>query len=143
MKSKAVLLVIALFAAGAAFAEQASRASVVELMELTGSKDIGQQMLAQMIPAMKRMAPEAPESFWTEVNAEANFDDLMDQMVPIYQKYLTQEDVDQAIVFYSSATGRKIADAQPMIAQEAMQVGQVWGQQIVQRAIQKLQATAQ
>lgn len=49
-------------------------------------------------------------------------DELLDDMVPIYQKHLTQGDVDAMIVFYSSPTGKKLMQEMPEITQEAMQV---------------------
>jgi hypothetical protein len=49
-------------------------------------------------------------------------DALLDDMIPIYQKHLTGNDVDAMIVFYSSPTGKKLMQEMPEITQEAMQV---------------------
>jgi len=49
-------------------------------------------------------------------------DELLDDMIPIYQRHLSQTDVDAMIVFYSSPTGKKLMQEMPEITQEAMQV---------------------
>jgi uncharacterized protein len=47
-------------------------------------------------------------------------DAILDGMIPIYQKHLSQTDVDAMIVFYSSPTGKKLMQEMPAITQEAM-----------------------
>lgn len=55
-----------------------------------------------------------------------SFTQLMDLMVPIYAKYYTEEDLDNIIRFYETPSGRRMADAQPKIATDAMGVAQQW-----------------
>lgn len=138
MRRLVIALSLVLFVSVPSFAEQASKESVLKLMELTGSKNIGEQMLSQMVAAMKKVSTDVPESFWTEFVRQADFDELMDMIVPIYQKYLTQQEIDKAIAFFSSAEGKKIASTQPMIIQESVQAGQLWGQKTAQKAMSKM-----
>ncbi len=49
-------------------------------------------------------------------------DAILDDMIPIYQKHLSQNDVDAMITFYSSPTGKKLMQEMPAITQEAMQM---------------------
>lgn len=49
-------------------------------------------------------------------------DEMMTDMSAIYQKHLSKDDVDALIVFYSSAAGQHLLDAQPAIAQEYMPI---------------------
>jgi hypothetical protein len=60
---------------------------------------------------------------------EAVFNDfplgeIMDAMVPIYQKHLTKSDLDAVIAFYSSPAGQKLLKEQPAMMAEGMQAGQ-------------------
>lgn len=57
-----------------------------------------------------------------DVMKDVPIDAMLDDMIPIYQKHLTQADVDAMIVFYSSPTGKKLMQQMPEITQEAMQV---------------------
>lgn len=49
------------------------------------------------------------------------FDEMMQAMVPVYQKHFTKGDVDALIAFYSSPTGQKMLRELPAIMAEAMQ----------------------
>ena len=62
-----------------------------------------------------------------------SFTQLMDLMVPIYAKYYTEEDLDNIIRFYETPSGRRLADAQPTIATDAMGVAQQWAMQFAQK----------
>lgn len=50
-------------------------------------------------------------------------DEMVDAMVPIYQKHLTKDDLDGILAFYASPVGQKLQREQPAMMQEAMQVG--------------------
>jgi uncharacterized protein len=47
-------------------------------------------------------------------------DEMLADMTGLYQRYLTREDVDAMLAFYSSTAGRHLLDAQPKIAREYM-----------------------
>jgi uncharacterized protein len=47
-------------------------------------------------------------------------DEMQTDMIGIYQRHLSRDDVDGMIAFYSSAAGQHLLDAQPVIAQEYM-----------------------
>ncbi|HYL86396.1 MAG TPA: DUF2059 domain-containing protein [Candidatus Angelobacter sp.] len=50
------------------------------------------------------------------------WDEMLDAMVPVYQKHFTKGDVDALLVFYSSPTGQKMIRELPAISAESMQV---------------------
>lgn len=129
-----------LFVSPAAYAEQASDESIRELMQRTGSGDMGVQMMNQMLPALKQMIPEAPEVFWQDIMNEVDANEIIELTIPIYQKYLTQEDIVALNKFYDSPAGKKMIKVQPVIMQESMIVGQAWGEQLAQRVISKYRA---
>ena len=47
---------------------------------------------------------------------------LENDMKSIYDKYLTEQELEDLIIFYSSETGRRFRQIQPMISQEINQV---------------------
>lgn len=47
-------------------------------------------------------------------------DDMLNDMVEVYERYLSREDVDGIIAFYRSEPGQHILDAQPIMAKEVM-----------------------
>jgi hypothetical protein len=47
-------------------------------------------------------------------------DEMLNDMVEVYQRHLTREDVDAITAFYRSTPGQHILDAQPLMAKEVM-----------------------
>ena len=123
-------------------AETADRKSIEELLVLTGAANMGEQVLAQMLPAIKQAMARAPEAFWAEFKAEADVNELMNLIIPIYQKYLTKEDVVSLNKFYQSDIGQKMIKQQPLIMRETVQVSQAWGRAAGQRAMRNVQQNA-
>ena len=62
---------------------------------------------------MSRMMDDMLKSF--------PWDQMLDSMVPVYQKHFTKGDVNALLVFYGSPTGQKILRDMPAIMQEAME----------------------
>jgi hypothetical protein len=51
-------------------------------------------------------------------------DEMIDAMIPIYQRHLTKTDLDAVIAFYSSPVGQRLLKETPVITSEAMKAGQ-------------------
>lgn len=49
------------------------------------------------------------------------WDEMLDSMVPLYQKHFTKGDVNALIAFYSTPTGQRVLRDMPAIMQEAME----------------------
>jgi hypothetical protein len=130
-------LISALFISTSVFAEPASKKSIEKLMQRTGAGNMGIQVMNQMLPALKKMVPDAPEKFWTDFMAEVDANEMVNLVIPIYQKYLTEEDVEVMNKFYNSPTGKKLIRVQPQIMRESMMLGQQWGQGIAQKVLTK------
>jgi hypothetical protein len=43
-------------------------------------------------------------------------------MIPVYQKYLTKEDLEDVVAFYSSPVGQRLLDKTPAMAAEGMKI---------------------
>ena len=141
------MLALALLCAGPAMAQQAQeedtaakQRDIRRLLELTGSAQLGQQVIKQMMATFKQSSPDVPESFWDEMTKEFDPGTMIDLVVPIYDKHLTHEDIKGLIAFYESPVGRKMTSVLPAIAQESMQAGQQWGMDVARRVQQRLEA---
>ncbi len=124
-------------------ADQASPESVKMLLEKTGAGNMGIQAMNQMIPSLRQMIPDAPETFWEDFMSEFSPDAFVDAIVPIYQRYLTQDDLEAIIAFYDTPAGKKLIETQPMILQDSMEVGQQWGQEVAQQVMERYEAQKQ
>jgi hypothetical protein len=146
MKIKVVLLVAGLVLSNLALAEELTdvkKAAIKELMDITGSAQIGEMFatafLQQMTMALKSINPEIPPRAFTLLEEEINAvireemlekGSLYELIYPIYHKYLTLEDTRELIAFYNTPVGRKIIRVMPQLTQEAMHAGQLWGQSL-------------
>jgi hypothetical protein len=119
---------------------EARLAKARQILELTGSGNLGVQIVAQTLPALRQMAPQAPESFWTEYMAEIKPEGFIDLVAPVYAKHFEEAELDALIEFYASPVGKKTIEKLPLITAESMAAGQVWGESIAKRAIEKLKA---
>jgi hypothetical protein len=66
-------------------------------------------------------------------------DEIVETMVPAYQKHLTKGDIDNLVAFYSSPTGAKVLREMPAIMAEAMQDMMPTLSKYVETVRQKLQ----
>jgi|TARA_B100001964_G_C13695643_1_gene363731 hypothetical protein len=135
-KNLLMVLILILFTIPA-YAQRASSQSIKELLDKTQAGDMGIQVMNQMLPSLKVMVPDAPDNFWREFMAGVNSDDLVEMIIPIYQKYLTEKDISELNKFYSSPVGKKLIRYQPIIMQESMTVGQRWGENIAKEVLKK------
>jgi len=108
------------------------------LLELTGSANLGIQMIDQIISSFSSGSSKIPESFWDTFRKEISSDGLLNRIIPIYEKHYTEEDIDGLIKFYQSDLGKKVTASLPVVMQESMQAGQEWGREIAEKAINKL-----
>lgn len=110
-----------------------------KLLTLTKASDMAMQMMDQMAGQLKPMFPSVPASFWTDFFKEANPDELISKIVPIYGKHLSEEELSQLVKFYETPVGKKLISVQPLIMQESVAVGQVWGRALGEKVMRKLQ----
>jgi hypothetical protein len=66
--------------------------------------------------------------------------ELMNMLIRVYDKYLTEEDLDALIAFYSTDTGQKIIKFLPEITKESMNVGAEWGREVGAKLMEQLKA---
>lgn len=134
-----LVLASAFLLSSTASAVPASAESIKALMQTTGSGDIGMQMMNQMIPTLKKMVPNAPDTFWVQMMEEINADEMENLIIPVYQKYLSEEDIQAINKFNQSPSGKKLIKVQPAIMQESFTIGQQWGQNIAKEVLTKYQ----
>jgi len=135
--------VVALCVSGAAAQEsltEAKRADIVQLMQVTGSAQLGLQFGDALVTAftdsVKRVRPDIPPRMVEIIRDEVNkllqqqVAVLIEQVVPIYHQQFTHDEIKGLLQFYGTPLGRKVIQAMPMILQQSMAVGQVWGKSL-------------
>lgn len=133
---------------GAAFALAAScqvaaappsKQQVRQLFEVMHLDQMFGQMNSQMAGIMGQAAPCVPASYWQNFIDASGTEQLMDKMVPVYQKHFTAEDVAGLLKFYKSPLGQKVISQMPVTMAEGMKIGQQWGRERGEAMIKELQ----
>ena len=105
-------------------------ADIIKMQQVNGSAGTINAMYPQIVVQLKSMKPGVTEEQWAAVKKEV-FDvevaELNKQLIPIYKKHFTQDEVKAVIAFYETPAGKKLAEKTPLIAVESMQSSQVWG----------------
>jgi hypothetical protein len=123
--------------------EAPDKADVMKFLDLMHARSQMQQVLAGMATQMKQGAeagfkqkvPDATREQLAKVDklfdtmfSSLPMDEMVDAIVPIYQKHLTKSDLAAITAFYSSPAGQKILQEMPAIMSESMQAGGAIGQ---------------
>jgi hypothetical protein len=145
MKKLIIILSICLTAVSFSYSQTVSPAykeTLTKMMRVTGSEATYKAVIDQMVANFKVQKPEVPAAVWTEFSSfftKAAFTDIIDLLLPIYQKHFTEEDLKATIAFYETPAGQKLALESPMVVRESMQAGQQWGEKLGQDFAKKLQ----
>ena len=110
-----------------------------ELLEVTGSGNLGLKMMQNIFNSFKNQFPRVPGEFWDELSKEITGKELIEQVIPIYSKYYTDEELVKLIEFYKSPLGQKVVQKLPLISQDSYYVGQEWGKRVGEKVIARLQ----
>lgn len=126
----------------------AQEADIRELLQVTGmTETVGRQMSQmadQLKPMLENSLPpgerrhEIVRTFTKKFLARANSEALVQQIIPIYAKYLTDDDVKAVIQFYKSPVGKRLLKVMPQMMQEASAAGQQWGENLSREVIEEM-----
>ncbi len=118
------------------------RVEIDTMLKLTGMEKLMEQMKGQMFQAMKSNAPETSVAMWDRLSARMDVREVIEKLMPIYDKYYSLEDLRAVNAFYSSPAGPKILSTLPLVMKDAMKVGQEWGEAIGREAAAEIAAEA-
>jgi hypothetical protein len=145
MKKIFILLAILLSAVNFSYSQTVSPAykeTLIKMMRVTGSEATYKAVVDQMVANFRVQKPEVPAGVWIEFGSfftKTAFTDIVELLLPIYQKHFTEEDLKATIAFYETPAGQKLALESPMVVRESMQAGQQWGQKLGADFAKKLQ----
>ena len=142
-------LFLVIGAAASPQVDPAKATDIYRLIELTGSKDIALNLMAQMVESLKpwlessweKSYPSLPDErsrqlsdifferwkqkFMTRAAAE-----MLEPIIPIYDKYLTHEEIKGLLQFYEAPLGRRLIQVLPRIVQESSAAGSQLGKKL-------------
>ncbi|MGZ4778272.1 MAG: DUF2059 domain-containing protein, partial [Thermoanaerobaculia bacterium] len=115
-----------------------SAAKARKVLDARGSERVAMQVMDAVMTSFRQSMTDLPPDFWTAVRERMHANELIDALVPIYQRNLSDSDLDSLLEFYDSPAGKRYVEKQPVIVRESLQVGQQWAERIVQEAVADL-----
>ncbi len=103
---------------------------MIEFFKVSGSYEGVESSIYQIIEDYKSYYPDVPEEFWSEhidLYKDEYLRNFAEKLAPVYSKYLTLEDIDNAIKFYNSETGKKFSQLTNKLMEESSVAGEQWG----------------
>lgn len=148
----AVLLVAFLVAIPASAQEQGPSQektdSIRQLLKMVGAEQIQQNMLDQIMTALKPILAGSASNDARRQRAMDRMSQLMSEelkradftalAIELYDKYFTDEELKGLIRFYESPLGQKTLKALPTLTQESFARGMQLGQAAAQKAMERL-----
>ena len=141
MKKILILLLIATVSLTLQAQSKTYPETLKKYMEASGSLAAFKSAITTMMGSFKNMNSSVPEEVWKEFEAEfqkTSVDDLVNMLTPVYEKHITETEMNEIIRFYNSPVGKKLAEKTPPIMEESMAIGQTWGQAVAQKVMAKL-----
>lgn len=143
MKRILLTFTIILAAATLSFGQDNSvyKNALQEMMDISGATKSYKVVIVQTFKMLKEQKSQVPDEVWTQFEKsflDASQEELLEMLVPIYQKHISLPDLKAIIAFYQSPAGKRYSEKTPLIMQESMQAGQKWGIRLAEQFDKKL-----
>ena len=89
------------------------RELILSLIDASGARENMNQMFTQILS-------QAPADQGQKLREVFSVDEVISQLVPIYDKYFTEDELKGLINFYKSPLGHKLLTVTPLIMQDSM-----------------------
>ena len=123
-------------------------ARIRELMDVTGAKNLGQQLIdagmEQFRSNVQDSQPDNPrakqfaDAFVARFQKHFDPNSLTERVIPIYDKYLTTDDLQALLDYYHSPLGQRMLKALPEVTRESQAAGFALGQKAAQETMEEL-----
>ena len=87
---------------------------ILKLLKLNGTRERVEENVREVIG-------QTPPESQAQMKAIFDADEILAQLIPVYSKYYTEEDLLRLIEFYGSDIGRKVMDVSTRLTQEVVE----------------------
>jgi uncharacterized protein len=129
--------------------DQQKHADIRRLLELTGAATLAQSMdglekniralIADSLPAGE-YREQLVDLFFEKFHAKRDMNQLLDLVVPIYDKYYSDEEIKALIQFYETPVAKKMVAVLPKVLEESQAAGSKWGQELGRQCMMEVLA---
>lgn len=87
---------------------QSKKEKIKELIALSGAFNMSEEVKNQFLFEFKKRYPHVPESEWKQISTKINANELINQNIEIYEKYFSENEIDDLLKFYRTDLGKKL-----------------------------------
>lgn len=116
-------------------------AKIRELLVLTDAAGMATSGLKAQAGSIKKMLPLPPaaqDDFEKELLASVDINELTNLLIPIYERHVSEGDLDRLLAFYRSPAGKRFIKALPLITAESRGAGEKWGEGLGRKVAEKI-----
>jgi uncharacterized protein len=128
--------------------DPSKEADIRQLMDATGVNGLGEQLMnagiAQFRANVTESQPDNPrakqfaDAFASRFQKHFDPHSVTETVIPIYDKYLSNEDVKALLEYYKSPFGQRMLKVLPEVARDSQQAGYRLGQKAAEEAMEDL-----
>lgn len=133
------ILIASLFLFSVLGFSQSKSENVKEIINLSGLSFMSTDMKSQFLNQFKKSYPKVKDSFWKKMEAEINTHSLIEQTATLFEKFYTEDEIKELLLFYKSPLGKKMISNMPLIVKESQAIGQKWGFEIAKKITDQLE----
>jgi len=125
-------------------------ADIRQLMDVTGVNGLGEQLMnagiAQFRANVTESQPDNPrakqfaDAFAARFQKHFDPHSVTETVIPIYDKYLSNEDLKTLLEYYKSSFGQRMLKILPEVARDSQLAGYTLGQKAAEEAMDDLRA---
>jgi len=106
------------------------RGLVQKLLNITGAK----KQVEEILKTMTDVLPKGTKQAFID---PLDPDEMVKQVIPVYERYLSISELQAIIQFYKTPAGKKLLKAQPKIMEDSMVVMKVYVQKKLEESMNK------
>jgi len=135
MRKFVICLLLLFFVFAQSLVAQSKQQDIRKLVEIITPNS----MADMMQPMLLQYGVSAPRTFYVNFFSKNNImNDYYNIIIPLYDKYFTQNDINEMLRFYQTPTGRKTLETLGPMMSEAMPLIMIWSQKIAPLLLDEL-----
>lgn len=126
---KKIICLITVFSSVLVFS-QSKNDKVKTLISLSASFKLSKQVEKDVLLSLKKRYTNIPDPVWSSLEPKINIDNLINQVIGIYENKFTEKEIDGLLTFYQSELGQKFIKNSPDIMTEVQNATADWAKNI-------------
>lgn len=118
--------------------DEAKITDIKELIIDDEQKEFIKQTFEGIYKSLKGKSSQVPLKVWEDIMAEFDMDKLLDELIPIYDKYLSHHDIKELLACKNSKERQKDFKIKAKFCQKKLKISAIWGHKLVAKIQQKL-----